>query len=109
MSPRFSVNDDNKTIAVERIQRLFELAEEVFEKHPELADRYVKHAWRIKTRHNVRLSRDLKRKFCRKCISFWRPGNSCRVRIRQSSVTITCLRCGRVVRLPYRPKKMTRQ
>jgi len=98
-------NDDHKTIAVERIQRLFELAEEVFEKRPELADRYVKLAWRITTRYNIRLPRDLKRKFCRKCLSFWRPGVSCRVRIRQSSVTITCLRCGRVIRLPFESKK----
>jgi len=104
MPPRLSVNDDHKTIAVERIRCLFELAEEAFEKHPELADRYVKHAWRIMTRYNVRLPRDLKRKFCRKCLSFWRPSASCRVRIKPSYVIITCLRCGHQIRLPFKPK-----
>jgi len=105
MPHRFSVNDDHKTIAVERIQRLFELAEEVSKKHPELSDRYVKCAWRIVTRYNVRPPRDLKRKFCRKCLSFWKPGVNCRIRVKTGLVVFTCLRCGHVVRLPYKPKK----
>jgi len=102
MSRKRSVKDDYKAIAAERIERLFELAEKAFEKHPELSDRYVKLAWKIATRYNVRLPAALKRKFCRKCLSFLRPGISCRVRIRSGCVTITCLRCGHVTRLPYK-------
>lgn len=105
MPRKHRVKDDYKTIAVERIERLFELAERVFEKHPELADRYVKLAWRIAMRYNIRLPATLKRKFCRKCLSFWKPGASCRVRIKPSYVITTCLRCGRQMRLIYKPKK----
>jgi len=105
MPRKHRVKDDYKTIAVERIERLFELAERVFEKHPELADRYVKLAWKIATRYNIRLPATLKRKFCRKCLSFLRPGVSCRVRVKPSYVIVTCLRCGRQVRLLYKPKK----
>jgi len=104
MPHRFSVNDDHKTVAAERIRRLFELAEEAFEKHPEFADRYVKLAWRIITRYNVRPPRDLKRKFCRKCLSFWKPSVSCRVRLQSGCVVVTCLRCGQITRLPYKQK-----
>jgi ribonuclease P protein subunit RPR2 len=99
------VKDDYKAIAVERIERLFELAERVFEKRPELSDRYVKLAWKIATRYNVRLPVTLKRKFCRKCLSFLRPGASCRVRVQSGCVTTACLRCGHVTRLLYKPKR----
>ena len=96
---------EHKRIAAERMERLFELAEGVFGGRPELADRYVQLAWRLKTRYNVKLPARLKRKFCRKCLSFWKPGVSCRVRVQSGRVTITCLKCGRIVRLPYKPKK----
>jgi ribonuclease P protein subunit RPR2 len=102
---RSIAKEDFREIAAERVERLFELAEASFQTHPDFSDRYVQLAWRLKTRYNLKLPPRLKRKFCRKCLSFWRPGVSCRVRIRQSSVTITCLRCGRVTRLPFKPKK----
>lgn len=104
MPRKHRAKDDYETIAVERIERLFELAERVFEKHPELADRYVKLAWRIATRYNIRLPATLKGKFCRKCLSFWKPGASCRVRIQTGCVIITCLRCDHIARLPYKEK-----
>ncbi len=94
-----------KDIAAERIQRLLELADKIFEKNRDLADRYVRLAWRIATKYNVRLPLGLRRKFCRKCLSFSRPGVSCRVRIQSGCVVTTCLRCGHVVRLPCKTKK----
>lgn len=102
---RFMASDDFRAIAAERVERLLELAEASFQDHPDFSDRYVQLAWRLKTRYNLKLPPRLKGKFCRKCLSFWSPGVSCRVRIRQSSVTITCLRCGRVIRLPFKLKK----
>jgi len=97
----------DKIIAAERVDRLFELAEQVFGKRPSLADRYVRLAWRLATRYNLRMPPHLKRKFCRKCLSFWRPGITCRVRTRSRpspSIVITCLRCGHRTRVPYRRK-----
>jgi len=105
MPRKRSVKDDYKAIAAERIERLFELAERVFEKRPELSDRYVKLAWKIATRYNVRLPVNLKRKFCRKCLSFLRPGASCRVRVQSGYVVVTCLRCDNAMRQPLKPKK----
>lgn len=97
--------DEIKKITAERIERLFELAEGAFKGHPELANRYVELAWRLKTRYNLKLPPYLKRKFCKKCLSFWKPGVSCRVRVQSGCVVMTCLCCGRVARLPHKPKK----
>ena len=90
-------------VAEERVKRLIDLASSIFEERPELAHRYVELAWRIKTKYNLNLSKELKRKFCRKCRSFWVPGETCRVRIRtdgSSRLIITCLRCGHQRRIP---------
>ena len=102
---RQNLREGYKTIAAERIQRLFELADETFGKNQALADRYVKLAWRLKTRYTIKLPPHLKRKFCKKCLSFWKPSVTCRVRIRSGCVTIACLRCGHVARLPYKPRE----
>ncbi|MEM2192211.1 MAG: hypothetical protein QXG38_01185 [Candidatus Hadarchaeales archaeon] len=95
---------DLKIIAMERVERLLNFADEVFHRYPELADRYVKRAWAIKEKFLLRLPREIKLKFCRKCLSFWRPGATCRVRERKKIVTIKCLKCGRRYRIPV-PKK----
>jgi len=99
--------DEYKKLAAERMEHLFELAEGVFGKSQELADRYVRLAWRLATRYNVRFPPSLKRKFCRRCKSFWVPSVTCRVRTRPAPprLIITCLRCGRITRLPYGRKR----
>lgn len=101
---RRNQTEDFKKLAAERIERLFDLSEGVFRERPELADRYVRAAWKLKTRYNIRLPKSLKLKFCRKCLSFWRPGVSCRVRVQSKRIAITCLKCGKIKRLPYGKK-----
>lgn len=98
-------NNEFRELALERVSFLLDHAESIFAKKPELADRYVRAAWRLKTRYNLRLPRDIRLKFCRKCLCFWRPGATCRVRIKPKMIIITCLRCGRVKRLPHSSKK----
>ncbi|RLG33580.1 ribonuclease P [Methanosarcinales archaeon] len=92
-----------RKIAFERIIRLFELAEEC----PERSRRYLQLAKRIGMRHRVRIPRDLKQHMCRGCSVFLIPGKNARVRLqsRRGYITTTCLECGRVMRLPYRPKR----
>ena len=99
--------DEHKNLVGERVGYLFKMAEGVFGKSQELADRYVRLAWKLSTRYNVRFPPSLKRKFCRRCKSFWVPSVTCRVRTRPDPprVVITCLRCGRITRLPYGRKR----
>lgn len=97
-----------KKIALERIERLLDFASKIFKERPELAHRYAELVWKIKTRYNLKLPQRLKRKFCKKCQSFWVPGKTCRVRLKSSRpphVVINCLECGYEKRIPYKDRK----
>jgi len=89
-----------RDLAVQRMERLFLLAEEEHECHPERSDRYVQIARRISTRTRVRMPRHLKSLFCRRCGSYL-PASAVRVRLRDGMLTATCLHCGSQVRRPY--------
>lgn len=58
-------------ITLERVSRLFELAEKEFEKHPERSKRYVHLARELGKRNRVSIPRELKKRFCRKCGAYW--------------------------------------
>ncbi|HEC57643.1 MAG TPA: ribonuclease P [Candidatus Syntrophoarchaeum butanivorans] len=92
-----------REIAKERIIRLFELAEDC----PERSRRYLQLAKRIGMRYRVRIPPDLKRRMCKGCAVLLIPGRNARVRLhrRRGYITTTCLECGRVMRVPYKPLK----
>ncbi|MCK4335183.1 MAG: ribonuclease P [Candidatus Aenigmarchaeota archaeon] len=92
-----------KKIAKERIKILFDQAGKEFKKHPERSKRYVELARKMGMRYNVRLTKEMKMRFCKKCFSYLKPGVNCRVRTRRDkqSVVLTCLDCGFVSRYPY--------
>lgn len=92
-------------IARERIDILFKLADESFEKYPERSDRYVEMARNIATKYNLRMPRIWKRRFCKQCNKFLKPGNNCQIRLKDSCVTIKCLECGNMVNFPYIKEK----
>ena len=73
--------------AFKQVKELFEKA-----KASSLADSYVKKARRIAMRVNLRLSRELKRKFCKHCYTYFKDGNY-RVRTRNGFVVYYCLNC----------------
>jgi ribonuclease P protein subunit RPR2 len=94
-------------IGRERIERLFSLAEKEFSSHPERSHRYVSLARKIAMRYNIRISPELKSRYCRKCYKYLKPSINCRVRTSasQRAVIITCMECGHVMRHPYRKEK----
>ncbi len=57
-----------KKIAKERVEILFKMCEEI----PEMADRYIKIIWRIVKKNKIRLTKEQKKKFCRKCLTYWK-------------------------------------
>ena len=92
-----------KYIALQRIERLLELAAVEAKKGKEKrSDRYVQLARKIGMRHRVRLPSDLKMWICKDCYSFLIPGKNARVRLRGEYITTTCLRCERQMRRPYK-------
>ncbi len=82
-----------KRIALERIYRLFELAEHNFETK-EFSKRYIQLALRIAKRYNVRLPLELKLKFCKNCHSILKIGKNAKLRISKTMFKLTCLECG---------------
>jgi ribonuclease P protein subunit RPR2 len=95
--------DWQQDIAEERIEKLFSLAEKEFKKHPERSKRYIELARKIGLRYNVRLPKDLKRKFCKKCNSLLTASTKqVRIDSKTKTVAIKCLNCGKVYRYPYK-------
>ena len=92
-------------IAKHRIRKLFSEADKVFSTNKKLADRYVELARKIGMKMNVRLPKKLKRKFCKYCNHYLKPGVNSRVRIHKHRVIIYCMGCKKFTRIPIKPKK----
>jgi ribonuclease P protein subunit RPR2 len=101
MARRYVGKRDAKDIAAERIDKLFELAEEEAQKGNQVrAKRYVSMALRMGERHKVRAEH--KRTYCPECLAFFVPPRNVRVRTGRGRVSITCLECGHISRYPLR-------
>lgn len=100
---------DQIAIAKERIVILFQQAEKkAILGELDLADRYVEIARKIGMRYNVRIPKDLKRRFCKNCYSYLLPGLTCRQRMKKGIVTIHCLQCNKIMRYPVKKSKRSK-
>ena len=91
-------------IARERIEILFDLAKKECAKHPERSVNYVNLGRKIGLRYNVRLSREMKKSFCKRCSAILIPGRTLKTRIDSKTKTIVneCTKCGKIFRYPYK-------
>ena len=89
-----------KEIALKRIGQLFQEADRRFSKEKDLADRYMALARKIAMKAKVHIPSDLKRRMCKHCYQYLRPGVNCRVRKRPGKVVISCLECKKFMRIP---------
>jgi len=96
-------------IADERINILFNRADEEFTKHPDRSNRYVEMARNISKKYNLTMPAVWNRRFCHSCHRFMKPGINCRIRLIDSSVVIKCLECGNITRIPYIKEKKERR
>jgi ribonuclease P protein subunit RPR2 len=89
-------------IARERIEILFELAKNELKGHPERARRYVELARKIGLRYNLRLSKEKKRLFCKKCNTLLYIGETAKeVKKNLPNLKfIKCLNCGELKKIP---------
>lgn len=99
----------SKKIAKERIAILFSRAGQFFSEDPLMSDRCVALARTISMRHRVRIDRLHRRQFCRHCYRFLVPGKNMRVRIARGKVIMTCLLCGRQMRVPVKKRHERRE
>jgi ribonuclease P protein subunit RPR2 len=96
---------DTKKIALERIEILMQRAEEVFTQDKEKANRYVQLARKIAMRHTTKFPKKWKRRICKRCNVFLKPGINCRIRTQKTKVVITCLECKNIMRIPFIKEK----
>jgi ribonuclease P protein subunit RPR2 len=89
-----------KRIARERIEVLLSRALALFPGEMAESRRCIAIARKISTRQRVRIPRELRRLFCRKCSELLVPGYTGRVRIHSGKVIVTCLSCGKQKRYP---------
>lgn len=93
-------------IALERMQILFEQAENEFSNHPERSDRYVKLTRKISTKYNIPLPDYWRGRFCKNCNKFLKSGVNQRVRLTHDKmISRKCLECGNITKTPYNSKK----
>ena len=80
-------------IARKRIRFLFREAEGVFKDNSKQADKYVKTARKLSMKFKIKLTSQLKRKFCKHCHIFLMPGINARVRVHKHRVIYYCSKC----------------
>ncbi len=81
-------------IALERIYRLFELAEQCFEKEPKLSKRYVELARKISSKNKATIPTELKQQFCKKCGAFLVKEKNAKHSKQEPFLEVECLECG---------------
>jgi len=89
-----------KQQALQMVRGLFKEASEAFSKNPSRAHRYVKLARKIAMKVNLKMPRELKRKFCKHCYKYLKHGVNARTRISKSRVVILCKECKKFTRIP---------
>ncbi|SRR3972149_6755962 len=77
----------------QRIEKLFLQAEEAFDESKDLAKRYVSLARKISTKYKVYIPNNLKRRYCKNCGNYLKPGRNCRVRNTNSKIVYFCTDC----------------
>lgn len=92
----YKKNTGQQKIALERIKELFCEAEN----NEEYANKYVDLARKISMRYKVPIPRELKRRFCKHCHSFFK--NNFRVRRNEKGIVYTCLKCNKQMRFPIK-------
>lgn len=88
-------------IANERINILFNLAENEFFTHPERSHRYAELALKISTKYNLSIPAQWNRRYCKNCHKFLFPGQNCSIRLVNCTVNIKCSECGHIMKIPY--------
>lgn len=103
--PRRDKPRQHTDTADERIRTLFLEAEAAFPKDRQLSNRYVHLALKISTRYKVRLSQEIKKRFCKHCHIYLKPPINCKIRLNQGKLVYHCLECDGCMRYPYRKAK----
>jgi len=92
-------------VATQRMWRLFELAKREYVTHPDRSERYVQLIRNISMRNRMSIPREIKRSICKHCYAFLVPGSNALYRLKEGYLVISCQRCGKKMRYPYKRLK----
>jgi len=93
-----------RALALGRMERLAQMAEQMARQGDLVRSRrYNDLARRIAMRCNISMRYGTT--ICPYCLVTLLPGRTCRVRLSRSRLTLSCLGCGKVRRLPYLREK----
>jgi ribonuclease P protein subunit RPR2 len=67
------------------------------EKDPSLAKELIRKARRKAMHFNIKLQREIRRKFCRKCLVYFTSKN-CSIRVKRGFIVLKCLNCNTISR-----------
>jgi ribonuclease P protein subunit RPR2 len=89
-----------KKIALERTEILRREADLTTDQ--KLADRYAKLIQKIAQKVKLKLPRITKRRICKHCNTFLKPGINCRIRVNKGKSTYFCETCKRYMRFGFK-------
>ena len=96
-------------IAEERVNILFNRAQEELPHNPERSHRHVQMARTIAQKYNLKIHPTWNRRFCKNCHKFLQPGMNSQIRLKNARIEIKCLECGEIRRIPYTKEKKKRR
>ena len=76
MANKNQKNKETKVSIQESIVLLFKYAQESSLTNPSRTKRYVKMVWELVKKYKIRLTKEQKTKFCRKCLAFFVPNKN---------------------------------
>ena len=99
--------DEQKEIAAERISILFHQAGSLASSDGKGASDRVRRARDISLRLNVRIPKEYKLRYCRKCLTYFTCDKvQCRLNSNEHRMEVKCLSCNHTAYVPYiREKK----
>ncbi len=102
-----------KKLVQDRMRELIELSISKWKGgDKKLAVRYISIVKKYAEKNKVKIPKEVKLKFCRKCLVPWIPNETVKIRLsrRGHYLIYTCLNCGYKRRIPYKKfKKGTNQ
>ena len=96
-----------KNIASQRIQKLFNLIEDIRSEVRGQSENYAETARKISMAARIHIPKEYRLWICKGCKKLMWPGRSCHVRIqkrREPHIVITCNLCGKFNRIPIKLK-----
>ena len=96
---------DTKEIAKERIETLFVEAGKTFKEDSKLSNNYIKKARKISMKFKIKIPSKFKRRYCKHCYSYLKPGVNVRIRNNKSRIVYYCLNCKKYMRFPLNERR----